>query len=241
MNALVDGPDDFSTVISFRDNNTGVAKDLQRAARQAADKSGDRALTDAFQDIDAMCSAISLSRQVVDISKQLYKRVDEEKMLKSKPTDAVIAACIFIACRQARVPRTFKEIVALTGVDKKKLATCFKFLRLAFEGTGVSDRKGGEDPQADTGGITAGQISASAEDIVVRYGSNLALPPAVSSAAGEVVRHVTNLGLLAGRSPITVATACIYFASHLFGHPKPAKDIAAVGGIAEGTIRHAYK
>lgn len=66
-----------------------------------------------------MCDVISLPRSIVDTSKQLFKRVDEEKLLKGKSQDAIIAACIFIACRQGRVARTFKEIVALTSVPKK--------------------------------------------------------------------------------------------------------------------------
>lgn len=66
-----------------------------------------------------MCEAISLPKNIIDTSKQLFKRVDEEKLLRGKNQDAIIAACIFIACRQGRVSRTFKEIVALTSVPKK--------------------------------------------------------------------------------------------------------------------------
>ena len=46
---------------------------------------------------------------------------------------------------------------------------------------------------------------------------------------------------LAGRSPLSVAAACIYMASHLLGKPKSAKDIASIAGVSDGTIRTAYK
>ena len=49
------------------------------------------------------------------------------------------------------------------------------------------------------------------------------------------------IGALAGRSPLSAAAACIYFASHLMGEPKTAKDIAQVVGVSDGTIRTAYK
>lgn len=80
---------------------------------------GGRNLQSAYRDCQTMCDAISLPKSISDTAKQLFKRVDEEKMLRGKDSNAVIAACIFIACRQGRVPRTFKEIVALTSVPKK--------------------------------------------------------------------------------------------------------------------------
>lgn len=117
----MDSASQFATLISFRDNNTGISKALQLAASRVSksESAGGRNLSSAYRDIATMCEAISLPRGIVDTSKQLFKRVDEEKLLKGKATDAIIAACIFIACRQGRVPRTFKEIVALTSVPKK--------------------------------------------------------------------------------------------------------------------------
>lgn len=47
--------------------------------------------------------------------------------------------------------------------------------------------------------------------------------------------------MLAGRSPLSVAAACIYTASHFMGHPKSPKEISAVAGVSDGTIRNAYK
>ena len=49
------------------------------------------------------------------------------------------------------------------------------------------------------------------------------------------------LGALAGRSPLSIAAACIYMASYLMGQPKAPKEIAKVAGVSDGTIRHSYK
>lgn len=119
---LLDAADQLSTVISFKDNNTGVARALQMAAQRVAkDQQGGtgRDLQNAFREIATMCEAISLPKSIIDTTKMLFKRVDEEKILRNKNETAIIAACIFIACKQGRVPRTFKEIVALTSVSKK--------------------------------------------------------------------------------------------------------------------------
>jgi transcription initiation factor TFIIB len=89
-----------------RDNGSGGIK-------------GGRDLHAAYQQISTMCETISLPKSIIDTTKMLFKRCDEEKLLKGKKQEAIIGACIFVACKQGRVGRTFKELMALTGVDKK--------------------------------------------------------------------------------------------------------------------------
>ena len=52
---------------------------------------------------------------------------------------------------------------------------------------------------------------------------------------------MSQLGSLAGRSPLSAAAACIYMISHLLKFPKSAKEISQVAGVSDGTIRTAYK
>jgi transcription initiation factor TFIIB len=47
--------------------------------------------------------------------------------------------------------------------------------------------------------------------------------------------------ILAGRSPLSAAAACIYFISHLLDFGKSAKEISAVAGVSDSTIRNSYK
>ena len=57
----------------------------------------------------------------------------------------------------------------------------------------------------------------------------------------QLADKMSTVGSLAGRSPLSAAAACIYFASHLMGFPKTAKEISAVAGVSDGTIRTSYK
>jgi transcription initiation factor TFIIB len=238
-NALVDTGAEFSTVVSSKDGNTGIARDLQRTAQRTNAASGHmRNLPLAFQDIDAMCDSISLPRTVADVAKQLFKRADDERLLRGKQITAIIAACIFIACRQAGpgIARSFKEIVALTGVSKKLLGQCFKVLAQSFETEGTSRSHTPSDTLPPSTGGTAG-----AEDLMIRFCNHLGLPVPIQLRAIDIVRKCTSLGLLDGRSPMSVAGACILFATHLFNQPKTAREISAVAGVSDATIRNAYK
>lgn len=167
-----------------------------------------------------MCDSISLSKIVSDTAKQLYKRVEDEKLLRGKSSDAVIAACIFIACRQEKVGRTFREICALTRVPKKEIGRCYKSLQAKL--------------QTNT-------TIMNSEDLMLRFCSNLQLPNYVQKAGIDIVKRAKELGTLAGKSPISVAAACIYMVSYLYRTPKTTRDIAHVAGVSEVTIKTAYK
>ena len=66
-----------------------------------------------------------------DRCKTLFKQVYQERQLRGRANDAVAAACLFIACRQEEVPRSFKEICAVSRHPKKEIGKCFKLIRLA--------------------------------------------------------------------------------------------------------------
>ena len=79
------------------------------------------------------------------------------------------------------------------------------------------------------------------EDLMSRFCSNLQLPNYVQKAGVDLVKRAKELGTLAGKSPISVAAACIYLVSYLYRTPKSTRDIAVVAGVTEITIKSLYK
>lgn len=221
-NPLLNGSQ-LDTVISQRDGGSKTALALARAHGRATSQKGERDLVQAYKEISAMTDAIGLPKNIADSAKQLYKRVQDEKLLKvHNNSTTVIAACIFIACRNSNVPRTFKEICALTRVPKKSIGKCFKALAKVLE-----------TPDSTS--------SSSARDLLSRFCSNLNLPMPVQRVAEEITEAAKDISGIAGRSPISVAAACIYLASHLLGRGTTAKDIAVIAGVSDVTIRGAYR
>lgn len=165
---------------------------------------------------------------------------DDAKLFKGKAIECIIAGCIFVACRQANVPRTFREIFALTNVSKKEIGRTFKQLEKFLQSNREANTSGSFMHSLDAYENTN---STSAEALCGRYCSNLAFVNAhqmekISKALAGKSYSVKDL---AGRSPLSVAAACIYMASHLMGDPRSTKDIASVAGVSDGTIKTAYK
>jgi transcription initiation factor TFIIB len=224
----MEGMEQLETVISFRDGGSGIARELQRAASRSQNSRSERNILQAFRDISTWCDQFSLPKTICDIAKQLYKRADEEKLLRGKPMEAVIAACIFIACRQAHVPRTFREICNMVHVSKKVLGQCYKALEQAFN----------LSPGA-VSSISSPQTGP--ENLLVRYCNHLDLPPNVQAICGDIIVAARKHGIADGRSPVSIAGGAIYFTCHLLGKTKSVRDISAVAGVSEGTIKLVYR
>lgn len=82
----------------------GVSKYQNRRSMS----SSDRALINAFREINAMADRINLPKTIVDRANNLFKQVHDGKNLKGRANDAIASAALYIACRQEGVPRTFK-------------------------------------------------------------------------------------------------------------------------------------
>ena len=83
--------------------------------------------------------------------------------------------------------------------------------------------------------------STDPKELCERYCNQLRLPFQITKVSQEIADRMDQGGMLAGRSPLSIAAACIYTGSHLMGQPKTAKDISVVAGVSDGTIRNAYK
>lgn len=156
--------------------------------------SSDRTLINAFREISSMSDRINLSQTIIDRANNLFKQVHDQKVLKGRANNAICSACLYIACRQEGVPRTFKEICAVSSVSKKEIGKCFKLILKAL--------------QTNVEVITTG-------DFMSRFCANLQLPNAVQRAATHIARKTSELNIISGRSPISVAAAAIYMASQV--------------------------
>ena len=129
-NDLLNG-EQLATTIAW-DQNSKTSRALNNAQKNTQHDKNNKVLLTAYKEIGAMCDAISLPKNVSDTAKHLFKQVNDANAFKGKSQETVVAGCIFISCRQCNVPRTFREIFALTKVPKKEIGRIFKALEKFF-------------------------------------------------------------------------------------------------------------
>jgi len=189
-------------------------------SRPQSTTTSDRALKDAFNLMSTMADRINLPRTITDKANLLFKTVYEGRMLKGRANAAIAAACLYIACRQEGVPRTFKEIVAVCSVNKKEIGRCFKLIVKCHK-TNVEL-------------ITTG-------DFMSRFCGTLSLSRQIQKAATVIAQRAVEMDIVPGRSPISVAAAAMYLASQASKDKRGQKEIADIAGVADVTIRQSYK
>ncbi len=230
-NPLLDG-DQLSTLISFDKKDLRASRELNRTQGKSLVDKKDNQLLAAFLKISQMCETYALPKIVQDAAKEVYKLSFEEKPLKGKSQESIMAAAIFIGCRKANVARTFKEIWALTKVPKKEIGKTFKLIKKIIEDKGHTANSTSDSIQT---------TQTTAEDLIRRFCSRLGLNNQVTNAAEHIARRVKEVGVLGGRSPTTITAAVIYMAAILFDAELSPNRISYSTGVSEGTIKTSYK
>uniref|UniRef100_A0A2P2N0E0 Transcription initiation factor IIB-2-like n=1 Tax=Rhizophora mucronata TaxID=61149 RepID=A0A2P2N0E0_RHIMU len=172
-----------------------------------------------------MADRLGLVATIKDRANEIYKKIEDQKPLKGRNLDAILAACLYIACRQENKPRTVKEICSIVnGATKKEIGRAKEFIVKHLE--------------MEMGhSIEMGTIHAA--DYLRRFCSNLGMTNQAFKAAQEAVQKSEELDIR--RSPISVAAVVIYIITQLTDDKKPLKDISIVTQVAEGTIKNSFK
>lgn len=129
-NPLLSGGAQLQTNISFGDGTK--SRELARAQNKVNSNKTDKTLLTAYKEITAFGDSMGIPQMISDTAKHLFKMVSDSGAFKGKNQDTLIAGCIFIACRQCKAPRTFREIFSLTKVSKAEIGRVFKSLDKFF-------------------------------------------------------------------------------------------------------------
>ena len=126
-NTLLNG-NQLETTISFNPSGGKYSRDMRRAHESISDIKKDKVLMAAYRRIDADCESFGIPKIVRETAKDYFKQVEDAKAFKAKSQDVILAGCIFIACRQCKLPRSFQEIFQMTNVPKKEIGKTYKLL-----------------------------------------------------------------------------------------------------------------
>lgn len=98
--------------------------------RQFKRRSVDNALLHAFKEIRDMADRIHLPVSVTLLAQQHYQKLYKKIKLKGNImlTDAKMAACVYVACKQQHCCRTQREISAISAVNKTDLTNAIRRL-----------------------------------------------------------------------------------------------------------------
>ncbi|MFZ0695898.1 MAG: TFIIB-type zinc ribbon-containing protein, partial [Nitrososphaeraceae archaeon] len=90
--------------------------------------STDRSLKKAFSELDKLKDKLVLPDSVVEKAAYIYRKAQSRGMVRGRTVSAMLAAAIYIACREIEVGKTLKDIAQGANVKPKTLSQSYRII-----------------------------------------------------------------------------------------------------------------
>jgi transcription initiation factor TFIIB len=180
----------------------------------------DRSLKQAFSQLDVLKDKLGLPDTVVEKAAYIYRKAQERQLVRGRTVSGILAAAIYIACREMGISRTLKDMSAYSNVKLKEVARSYRLLYLEL------DLK---IPIVDP------------MKYIARVANKANLSERTKRQAGEIMNNVTKREISVGKDPMGLAASVLYLASLNTGENITQANIADAAGVTEVTIRNRVK
>jgi transcription initiation factor TFIIB len=179
--------------------------------------SNDRNLQQAFTELNILKDKLGLSDAAVQKTAYIYRKLQKRGYVRGRSILSVLAAAIYIACREIGISRTIKDIAAISNIKRKELARIYRLL--VFE----LDIKIPMVDQMKCIGKVANK--ANLNEKIVRQAMN-------------IMKDLNNREISAGKNPMVLAATVLYLSCFKLGQNITQDDISYAAGITGVTLRN---
>ena len=180
----------------------------------------DRNLRNAFFKLDILKDRLGLSDSVVEKAAYIYRKTQERGLVRGRTISGVLAAAIYIACREMGISRTLKDIAAYSDVKLKEVAKSYILLCIEL------DLK---VPIVDP------------MKYIAKVANKANLSEKTKRQAAEIMNTITKREISAGKNPMGIAASVLYMSSLKTGENITQGHLSDAAGVTEVTLRNRYK
>lgn len=164
-----------------------------------------------------------LPPQIEQEAASLYRHSVARGLVTGRSIRGVTAACVYIAAREAKIPRKIEDIGKafdmISDIEVKELK---RTIRLVARNLGTHHITG-------------------PEEYFEKFHSDLGLPPEVLGGAREIWSQVKDDLSWQGKKPSGIAGVVLYYASQNSTSSRTQSEVCKVSGISEVTLRGLLK
>jgi transcription initiation factor TFIIB len=165
-------------------------------------------------------SNLNLPDHVKKSAIRLYIEAFKKKLLRGRSINGMVAACLYFACRDKKIPRTLQEILDETSVNAKNVRRCYRTL------------------------IREMNLKAPSTDpisLIPRFITELGLDVDIENTTIKVLQSFISNFSTSGKDPKGLCAGALYLVSKKKDKRISQKEIANVVGVTEVTLRSRYK
>ncbi len=208
----------LSTII---DKSSIKSPDLKRAAKWNSRMTWDkRNMLIATTELKRIGSNLNLPNHVKKTAIRLYIEAFKKKLLRGRSINGMVAACLYFACRERKIPRTLQEILEQTSISAKNVRRCYRTL------------------------IRELNLKAPSTDpisLIPRFIAELELDADAENTTIKILQSFTSQFSTSGKDPKGLCAGALYLVCKKKDKKVSQKEIANLVGVTEVTLRSRYK
>jgi transcription initiation factor TFIIB len=195
--------------------------DLKRAAKWNTRITWQkRNLLIASTELKRISTILNLPNYVREDAMRLYIEAFKKKLLRGRSINAMVAACLYLACRRKKLPRTLQEILNEASVNGKEVRRSYTTL--------IRELK-------------LHPPSTNPVSLIPKYMSDLGLDSEIEQLTTKILNTYRKRFSISGKDPKGLCAGAIYLACKLKNKEVTQQQIVQVVGITEVTLRSRYK
>jgi transcription initiation factor TFIIB len=210
----------LTTIGNSRDSKeSGINFDRIRIWDFRIQTANDRSLKQALPSLEHLKESLGLPDTIVEKSAYFYRKAARINLIKGRTVSSVLAASVYLACRELETPRTLNEVSSASNVPRKKISRDYRLLVHTF------------DPKIPA----VDHIRC-----ITRIANKVGLSEKTKRMAVKIMRQVVAMQISAGKGPMGIAATVLYIACLQGGEIKTQKELSIAAGVTEVTIRNRY-
>jgi transcription initiation factor TFIIB len=193
-----------------------------RDVRTQSRASTDRNFKQAFNELAIMRDKLGLSDAIVEKSAYIYRKAQERGFTRGRAITALLAASVYVACREMEITRTLREITAASNVKRRYLAKAYRLLIREFD-----YKVPVTDPMK----------------CIVKVANNTDLSEKTKRRAMSIMKDIAKkeISFSTGKDPMSLAATILYLSSLHTDEKLKQEDIANAAGVTGATLRNRLK
>ena len=182
--------------------------------------STDRNLRSAFNQLEKLRDRVGISDVAVEKTAYLYRKAQERGLVRGRTIPAVLAAAVYVACREMGTSKTLKDIALAADIRRKDLSRTYRLL------------------------ITELDLKVPMVDpmkCIAKVANKAGLKEKTKRQAIDTMYEISKRGMTAGKDPMGLAASVLYLSSFDVGERVTQSQIAEAAGVTEVTLRNRFK
>jgi transcription initiation factor TFIIB len=179
----------------------------------------DRSLKQALPTLEHLKESLGLPDTIVEKSAYFYRKAARINLIKGRTVSSVLAASVYLACRELETPRTLIEVSSASNIPRKKISRDYRLLVHTFDP---------KIPPIDH------------MRCITRVANKVGVSEKTKRMAIKIMRQVIAMQVSAGKGPMGIAATVLYIACIQAGETKTQKELSIAAGVTEVTIRNRY-